>query len=854
MVGSSFVCTGGLLPRHRFALTLFSASLVLLLTALAAAQSTPEHPPASDKPVPSIADFTKSMRAMPGYFPLFWDEKQGKMWLEIDKWNTQFLFIDALPAGIGSNDIGLDRGQTGESRVVQFERIGPKVLLKQVNFAFRSSEPIERRGVEESFAQSVLWGFEVGAEDGARALVDATPFFLSDEHRVIETLKRTKQGAFKLDATRSALYLANTKNFPQNTEVESTLTFAGEEPGKWVKDVTPDPNFITVREHYSFVQLPDNNYRPRELDPRAGFFGISYQDYGAPIGSDFVKRYIARHRLEKKDPTAAVSDPVNPIVYYLDWSTPEPVRSALLEGARWWNQAFEAAGFRNAFQVEILPRDADPMDVRYNVIQWVHRATRGWSYGASIVDPRTGEIIQGRVTLGSLRVRQDYKIFESLLSPYKNGAAPDPRMLQTALARLHQLAAHEVGHTLGLMHNYIASTEGQASVMDYPHPLITLKSDGSLDFSDAYTNGIGAWDKVSIQWGYSEFAPGTDEKAALNKIIDDARGRGLTFLTDQDARPTGSADPYTHLWDNGKNAVDELDRMLKVRAAALSRFSDAAVRPGTPLAMLEDTLVPLYLYHRYQTEAAAKTIGGVHYTYALRGDGQTPLVAVPAAEQRRALAEVLKTISPETLAVPENIARLIPPHPASFDRTRESFPQYTGLTFDPLAAAESAARITVPLLLDPERAARLIQNHAFDPQQLGFGEVIDQLLNATWKSQAKSSRSAAVERVADDVVLDNLIKLATDEEATTEVRAMALLKLTDLRTWLTQQAGASRNTSAGRTPDDQQRAHMLFAAAQIRRFEQQPGDMLKPTKPVETPPGQPIGSMDDAGIFACGEE
>jgi hypothetical protein len=843
------------LPRHRFAPPLLFVSLVLLLTSFAAAQSKPEHPPASDKPLPSVTEFTKSMRAMPGYFPLFWDDKQGKVWLEIDKWDTQFLFIDALPAGIGSNDIGLDRGQTGESRVVQFERIGPKVLLKQVNYAFRSSDPLERRAVEESFAQSVLWGFEVGAKDGARTLVDATPFFLSDAHRVIDTLKRTKQGAFKLDASRSAIYLANTKNFPQNTEVESTLTFAGEEPGKWVKEVTPDPNFITVREHYSLVQLPDANFRPRELDPRAGFFGISYQDYGAAIGGDFVKRYIARHRLQKKDPTAAISDPVKPIVYYLDAGTPEPIRTALLEGARWWNQAFEAAGFRNAFQVEMLPPDADPMDVRYNVIQWVHRATRGWSYGASIVDPRTGEIIQGRVTLGSLRVRQDYKIVESLLSPYKNGAAPDPRMLQTSLARLHQLAAHEVGHTLGLMHNYIASTEGQASVMDYPHPLITLKADGSLDFSNAYATGIGEWDKVAIEWGYSEFAAGNDEKAALNKIIDGARARGLTFLTDQDARPTGSADPYTHLWDNGKNAVDELDRVLKVRAAALSRFSDAAIRPGTPLALLEDTLVPLYLYHRYQTEAAAKTIGGVHYSYALRGDGQTPVTPVPAAEQRRALAEVLKTISPETLSVPENIARVIPPHPASFDRTRESFPQHTGMTFDPLAAAESAARITVPLLLDPERAARLIQNHAFDPQQLGFGEVIDQVLNATWKSPAKSARAAAIQRVVDDVVLDDLITLATNQKAATEVRAMAFLKLTDLNAWLTHQTAPVRNAAAARMSDDQQRAHLLFAAAEIRRFEQQPSDMLKPTKPVETPPGQPIGSMEFApGIFACGEE
>jgi Met-zincin/Domain of unknown function (DUF5117) len=827
------------------------ASVVFALIIFQAAAIAQSHETATDKPLPSTADFTRSMRPLPGYFPLFWDERHGKLWLEIEKWDTEFLYLDSLPAGMGSNDIGLDRGQAGVPRVVVFEHVGPKVLLKQINYDFRTSnpDPLERRAVQESFAHSVLWGFDVAAEDGQRVLIDATPLFLSDAHGVIETLKRTKQGAFKLDASRSAIYLPNTKNFPQNTEIEATVTFVGEDPGKFVQDVTPDPNLVTVREHHSFIQLPDNNYRPRELDPRAGYYGISYQDYGAAIGAPYVKRFIDRHRLQKKDPAAAVSDPVKPIVYYLDSGTPEPVRSALLEGARWWNQAFEAAGFRNAFRVEMLPADADPMDVRYNVIQWVHRATRGWSYGNGIEDPRTGEIIQGRVTLGSLRVRQDYMIFESLLSPYKDGAAPDPRMLQAALARLRQLAAHEVGHTLGLMHNYIASTEGRASVMDYPHPLIKLAADGSLDFSDVYSTGIGEWDKVAIAWGYSEFAPGTDEKRALNKIIDDARARGLLLLTDQDARPPGSADPYTHLWDNGKNAVDELDRVLKVRAAALNRFSDAAIKPGTPMATLEDVLVPVYLYHRYQVEAASKVIGGVHYTYALRGDGQTPLVAVPAAEQRRALAEVLKTISPQTLAVPENIARLLPPHPASFDRTRESFPLHTGMTFDPLTAAESAARISVALLLNPERGARLVQAHGFDPQQLGLGEVIDQLLATTWKSAGKPARLAAVERVVDDVVLDELIKLATDETAATEVRAMALLKLTDLQYWLTH-----RPREATAPPDDEQRAHYAFAAAQIHRFEQQPADLLKPTKPATTPPGPPIGSTDTTGMFACGDQ
>lgn len=807
--------------------------ILLAVAGLAKAQSLQEV-----KALPKIADRTRGMRPLAGFFPLYWDERQGKIWLQIDKWDSEFLYLDSLPAGIGSNDIGLDRGQLGEGRVVKFQRVGPKVLLVQVNYGFRASSqnPAEQRAVAGAFAQSVLWGFEVAAEDGGSALVDATSFFLNDAHHVVETLKQTKQGVFKVDLSRSAIYLANTKNFPQNTEVEATLTFVGDEPGKFVQDVTPDPRAITVREHYSFVQLPDSNYHPREFDPRAGFFGVSYEDYSAPVGQPYVKQFIARHRLQKKDPTAAVSEPVKPIVYYLDPGAPEPIRSALLEGARWWNQAFEAAGYRNAFRVELLPPDVDPLDVRYNVIEWIHRYTRGWSYGSAVVDPRTGEIIQGHVSLGSLRAHQDYLILEGLLSPHKKGQPDDPRLLQAVLARLRQLSAHEVGHTLGLMHNYIASTEGRASVMDYPHPLVKIARDGSLDLSDAYATGIGEWDKVAIQYGYSDSSPGTDEKAALNEIIQKARTRGLIFLTDQDARPPGSAHPQTHLWDNGKNAVDELDRVLAVRARALDQFSEAAIREGAPMALLEDTLVPVYLFHRYQTEAAVKVIGGQTYTYALRGDGQTPTTPIPAAEQRRALAAVLKTIAPETLAVPDRIAALIPPHPAGYERTRESFNTHTGMTFDVIGAAETAAGQTISLLLDPERAARLVSYHGEDPSQLGLGEVLDRLFVATWKSRAASDKLAAVQRSIADVALNDVMSLAANEHAATEVRAIALLKLTELKNWVTVQAPSAA--------DEQQRAHLLFAAAQIRKFEQEPAQVLKPTDPLAPPPGAPIGSLE----------
>jgi hypothetical protein len=604
-----------------------------------------------------------------------------------------------------------------------------------------------------------------------------------------------------------------------------------------VKDVTPSPDSITVREHHSFVQLPPPGYRPRVYDPRSSFFGISYMDYATPISEPIVKRFIARHRLQKKDPNAQVSEAVAPIIYYLDRGTPEPIRSALLEGANWWQQAFGAAGYKNAFRVEMMPEGADPMDLRYNVIQWVHRATRGWSYGEGIIDPRTGEIIKGQVSLGSLRVRQDFLIAEGLLAPYEKGKPASAKMQEMALARLRQLAAHEVGHTLGLEHNYAASTVGRSSVMDYPPPLVMLGADGVPDLSQAYATGIGEWDKVSITWGYSDFPLDVNETKSLNKILSDAYlQKHLRFLTDQDARPASSSSSVAHLWDSGSNAIDELDRLIKVREAALKRFGENNIREGAPLATLEDTLVPIYLLHRYQVEAATKLIGGMDYTFAVRGDGEVPTAIVAAAEQRRALKAVLATLDPRVLALPESLLKIIPPRPVMYPRGREDFKIRTSPAFDAIAPAEAAAQLIMQFLFNPQRAARLVEFHDRDAANPGLDEVIGQILDSTHTFANAPGYFGEVGRAVDNAALNDLMALANDSSTLPEVRAVATAEL---------QLYKEKNAAFKlRSADDPAAVYFSFVARQIEQFEKDPTKVVA-TPPYEPPDGPPIGDDED---------
>lgn len=797
----------------------------------------------------TIASVTEKLQRVDGYIPLYVDSDNGKIYMEISRFDQEFLYLVSLPAGVGSNPIGLDRGQLGTTKLVKFERAGNKILLMQPNYDFRATgDARQKRSVEESFAKSVIWGFKIEAADETRVLVDATSFLIRDAHGVGDALNQARQGNYSFDESRSALYLA--KGFPKNTEVEATITLStNAETGPLVREVAPSPRNVTVRERHSFVELPDSNYKPRRFDPRVGLIPISFYDYGTDINEDLEKRWIQRHRLEKKDPSAAVSDPVRPIVYYVDAGAPKAIQDALIEGASWWNQAFEAAGFRNAFQVRVLPPDADPMDARYNVINWVHRSTRGWSIGDSIVDPRTGEIIKGTVTLDSQRARQDFLLGTGMSPQYQNACdfslMPDidylvddsaAEITAMSMARIRQLSAHEVGHTLGYTHNFAASTYDRGSVMDYPAPLVEVKN-GKLDFSNAYAVGIGSYDKWATKWAYSQFHAGLNEQTELEKIVRDGVSAGMLFIADRDTRPAGAAHPLSNLWDNGSDPVAMLKHEMQVRRIGLDSFGIKNIPINAPMSELENKFLPLYLHHRYQLTAATKSIGGVYYSYSVRTEnGPNPsgvADAVPPQIQRNALEAVLVTISPDELAIPENIVRIIPPTTYGYGSSRsELFQKRTSPVFDPVAAAEIAADMAISGLLEPNRAMRTIQQNSRNRQSPHFREVVTELVKRTWGSPPPlDANKAVIARAVQAVIVTRLIDLAANQNASSQVRNVATEALRNLLATL------KRTPATG-----DHAAHIRSTVDDIERFLQRPDSPRRQTSPLATPPGDPIGN------------
>ncbi len=821
----------------------------LLFTCGVSFSQIPSSGKAEVKFATSMASATQGFKKMDGFFNFYYDDKTGKIFLQIDKLDQEFLYFNSLSTGVGN---GIERGQAS-SALAKFIKVGPKILLVQPNTNYRAvtQNKDEIAAVENAFATSVVWGFVPVASEAGKYLIDLTSFLIRDSQKIGDRIgARGFQGpggnltgappssgpsaTYRIDESRSVVYMPNTKNFPKNTEFEALITFVGgaSQSGRGFGGplpIAPDPNAVTVQMHQSFIELPDNDYKPRKFDPRSGLNLFSYTDFSAPMNESMVKRFSRRHRLEKKDPSATISEAVKPIVYYIDRGAPEPLKKALIEGGSWWNQAFEAAGFKNAFQVKELPAGADPMDIRYNVVNWINRSgsPRGFSSGASFIDPRTGEIIKGVVTLGSDRHRQDYLIAEGLLQPYEKGKPVNPKMEELAIARVKQLSAHEIGHTLGFYHNFAASPKDRGSVMDYPFPRIDIKGDGSIDISDSYAKGIGSWDKRAVMWGYTEFKKGESEDAGLDKIMQETLKQGFIFIPDIG----GYAHPISHQWDDGENPIAELDKLMKVRRKVLDNFSEKAIKDGEPMATLEEVLVPIYLLHRYQIEAVAKSLGGLYFTNAIKNDGQTITKMVDPAQQWRAFDALLATITPEALALPDKLISMIPPRPSGYPASLETFTGHTGPTFDPMAVAESAASTTIMSILDAARAARLIEYEARDSKQPGFMPIVDKLIDKTWKAKVASGYEGALQSSVNNLTLKYLLQLAANTEASETVRGQSMLKIDELKQWM--------NSNLA-TAQVGQKATFLFGLSQIEKFYQDP-DQFKPNPAVAMPPGAPIG-------------
>ncbi|MFL5582254.1 MAG: zinc-dependent metalloprotease [Gemmatimonadaceae bacterium] len=800
----------------------------------AAAPAPAPGPGAAGAPASSIAARTAGAERRDGFVPVYID-RGGRVLLELPRDSARMLMLVSLATGLGSNPVGLDRGANAGEYVVRFDREGDRVLVVFENWSYRSSaadNPDHQRSVAESFPPSTVAALPLQAAEGGRLLVDATDFLLRDWADVTRTLGRAGQGTYNVDRQRSSVYRPYTRAFPDNTELDASLTFAAANlPGRIVEQVAPHGSAITLRQHVSLVRLPDAGYRPRRQDPRVGYFGIAFHDFAQPVQQPLVQRWASRHRLTRTDPRDPRSPLADTIVYYIDRGMPEPIRTASLEGARFWEEAFRRAGLPGAFRVELLPEGADPMDVRYNVVQWENRNERGWSIGGSLSDPRTGEILKGMARMDSHRARTDYNLYAGLLGA--DASAADTAFV---LARVRQVTSHEIGHTLGLQHNYIASAYERGSVMDYPPPRVSLTPAGEIDVSEAYDVGPGEYDVWAIRWGYGIFPP-ESEADSLRAIVAEGLRKGFLYLSDADARPEFGSDPRVNLWDDRATAAEFLRSQMAVRRVALRRFGERNIRPGQPVALLQERLAPVYFMHRFAISSASKTIGGMEYSNPVRGDAQQATRPIGGNEQRRALALLLGALRPDELEIPDTVVTLMVPNAGQVTPQVELFGSRTRPAFDELGAARTLAQMVVDALLQRDRAARLVafaarRDAARDGPPLTLGGLIDELVRTTTAGGVEADpKRAALRRAAQRAVVDRLLLLAADTDATPDVRAIAQLKLTELRA-----AAAARARGAGDVPE---RAHWMLVASDVGRWIDE--RVLPPlTQALAAPPGDPF--------------
>jgi predicted transcriptional regulator len=790
------------------------------------------------------AEEIEGLERKDGLFPIYVDTAKGRVLAELSRDEVghlgRLIYTARLTSGLGSNPIGLDRGLGTGSYLLRFSQVGESVFAEFENTRYRAigAGPEEAAATVQSFGRSVVWQTEIVAETDDAVLIDLSDFLKRDPIGAARRLSSANQGSFSIDKSRSAPLADSALAFPENIEIDALLTLSSSAPGNEVRATAPYSQAVTLTVHHSFIALPDEGYTPRMADERSGAIDLPVYHTAAPLDESVYRAFAIRHRLERIDPIAESGPVVEPIVFYVDRGAPEQIREALIEGGNWWAEAFEAAGFEDAYRVELLPEGVHPLDSRYNVIQWVHRQTRGWSYGASVVDPRTGEILKGHVILGSQRVRQDRMIFEGLLGRDQTGTGGVDDPLEMALARVRQLSAHEIGHTIGLLHNFAASTNDRASVMDYPAPLVTLDGQGGFDVSQAYDVGIGEWDKISVRWLYSQYADPADEALGLEAILEDARDQGLLYISDRHARGVNSAHPLANLWDNGEDPTAMLSETLRVRDTALAGFGSNVMAEGLPLSSIRDAFPPIYLYHRYQVEAAAKALGGVMFEYELNGPFAAGLQPHDTEAQWAALEALLETIDPQRLDVPDDIASLLAPSPyVDYDAIaqREHFETDQYPAFSRSNAAAAAARISFAAMLSEARLARMADQSARDGEQLSPQDVLDGINSIIFSSgRDEGPRLTPVREAVQNEYVSQLLRLAASD--TVSAAAIARAELTRLEGVLGRRLGG---TSVHRQWLQAQITAGLAAIDEGRTVEALNTDI---------PPGSPIG-MD--GCFHC---